>query len=161
MFIYLSFLGAFDRYWWDIKILKGINFRTPRSNNTHCKSLISLILSNILDWWNWKENSPFKAIAWKSSWIWINFKEKYSLCRTWFLLDIFKFLIYTKRNVFSSIIYQKGFPQTMTLDELYVFFEKYGKVLQIFMRRFPATRQFKVKETWWKFWIHFYIQIIL
>ena len=58
-----------------------------------------------------------------------------------------RYFIITKINVFSSIIYQKGFPQTMTLDELYVFFEKYGKVLQIFMRRFPATRQFKVKET--------------
>ncbi len=34
----------------------------------------------------------------------------------------------------------------MVLDELYSFFEKYGKVLQIFMRRFPATRQFKVLQ---------------
>ena len=32
----------------------------------------------------------------------------------------------------------------MVLDELYSFFEKYGKVFQIFMRRFPATKQFKV-----------------
>jgi RNA recognition motif-containing protein len=31
----------------------------------------------------------------------------------------------------------------MSLDELYSFFETYGKVLQIFMRRFPTTRQFK------------------
>lgn len=50
-----------------------------------------------------------------------------------------EFEITLKKNT----VYVKGFPQTMVLDELYSFFEKYGKVLQIFMRRFPATRQFK------------------
>ena len=30
-----------------------------------------------------------------------------------------------------------------TLDELYAFFEQHGKILQIFMRRLPASRQFK------------------
>lgn len=39
--------------------------------------------------------------------------------------------------------FQKGFPTELTLDQLYAHFEQYGKVLQIFMRRFPTTRQFK------------------
>ncbi len=31
----------------------------------------------------------------------------------------------------------------MSLDDLQAFFETHGKVLQVFMRRFPATKQFK------------------
>jgi RNA recognition motif-containing protein len=37
----------------------------------------------------------------------------------------------------------KGFSSTTSLDDMYAFFEPYGKVLQIFMRRFPTTKQFK------------------
>jgi len=43
----------------------------------------------------------------------------------------------------QNTVYVKGFPATMTLDELIAYFEKYGKVLQVFMRRFPASKQFK------------------
>lgn len=43
----------------------------------------------------------------------------------------------------QNTVYVKGFPATISLDDLYAFFEPYGKVLQIFMRRFPSTRQFK------------------
>lgn len=43
----------------------------------------------------------------------------------------------------QNTVYVKGFPGNITLDELYGYFEQHGKVLQIFMRRFPATRQFK------------------
>lgn len=43
----------------------------------------------------------------------------------------------------KNTIYFKGLPTTMKLDDLYEFFEKHGKVLQICMRRFPATKQFK------------------
>ena len=34
----------------------------------------------------------------------------------------------------------------MTLDELYDFFGKQGTVLQIFMRKLPSTKQFKVSS---------------
>lgn len=43
----------------------------------------------------------------------------------------------------QNTVYVKGFPATTTLDDLYAFFEPHGKVLQIFMRRFPTTKQFK------------------
>jgi len=43
----------------------------------------------------------------------------------------------------QNTVYAKGFPSTMLLDQLYAFFEQHGKVLQIFMRRFPTTKQFK------------------
>ena len=46
-------------------------------------------------------------------------------------------------NLKQNTVYVKGFDTEMSLDELYSFFEQYGKILQIFMRRFPATRQFK------------------
>lgn len=46
-------------------------------------------------------------------------------------------------NLKQNTVYVKGFPNTITLDQLYEFFEKHGKILQIFMRRFPATKQFK------------------
>ena len=45
----------------------------------------------------------------------------------------------------QNTVYVKGFPadaQT-SLDDLMVFFEQFGKVLQVFMRRFPATKAFK------------------
>ena len=47
-------------------------------------------------------------------------------------------------NLKQNTVYVKGFPTTMVLDDLYPFFEKHGKVLQVFMRRFPTTKQFKV-----------------
>lgn len=40
-------------------------------------------------------------------------------------------------------VYAKGFPETATLDELIAYFETHGKVLQVFMRRTPATKLFK------------------
>lgn len=40
-------------------------------------------------------------------------------------------------------VYAKGFPETATLDELITYFETHGKVLQVFMRRTPATKLFK------------------
>jgi len=43
----------------------------------------------------------------------------------------------------QNTIYVKGLPTTLTLDDLMSFFEKNGKVLSIFMRRFPASKQFK------------------
>jgi len=43
----------------------------------------------------------------------------------------------------QNTIYVKGFSATMTLDDLMSFFEKHGKVLSIFMRRFPASKEFK------------------
>lgn len=46
-------------------------------------------------------------------------------------------------NLKQNTIYVKGFPSEMSLDDLYTFFEEHGKVLQIYMRRFPATKQFK------------------
>ncbi|CAF0825707.1 unnamed protein product [Brachionus calyciflorus] len=46
-------------------------------------------------------------------------------------------------NLKQNTVYVKGFAPEMTLDELYGFFEQHGKVLQIFMRRLPATKQFK------------------
>lgn len=45
--------------------------------------------------------------------------------------------------VFSASFSQKGFPTDMTLDALITYFETHGKVLQVFMRRFPSTKQFK------------------
>jgi len=46
-------------------------------------------------------------------------------------------------NLKQNTVYVKGFPGTLSLDDLYAFFEPHGKVLQIFMRRFPGTKQFK------------------
>ncbi|RNA27128.1 lupus La [Brachionus plicatilis] len=46
-------------------------------------------------------------------------------------------------NLKQNTVYVKGFAPEMTLDDLYSFFDQHGKVLQIFMKRFPATRQFK------------------
>lgn len=43
----------------------------------------------------------------------------------------------------QNTIYVKGFPTTLSLDELIEFFKSHGKVLQVFMRRFPANKQFK------------------
>lgn len=43
----------------------------------------------------------------------------------------------------QNTLYVKGFPEKITLDDLQSFFEAHGKVLQVFMRRFPATKQFK------------------
>lgn len=43
----------------------------------------------------------------------------------------------------QNTLYVKGFPEKMSLDDLQTFFETHGKVLQVFMRRFPATKQFK------------------
>jgi hypothetical protein len=45
----------------------------------------------------------------------------------------------------QNTVYVKGFPNTLTLDELINFFEPHGKTLQTFMRRFPSTKQFKVR----------------
>lgn len=45
----------------------------------------------------------------------------------------------------QNTVYVKGFPETLTLDELIAFFEQYGKVSKIFMRRFPTTKAFKGK----------------
>lgn len=46
-------------------------------------------------------------------------------------------------NLKQNTVYVKGFSSEMSLDDLYSFFDQHGKVLQIFMKRFPATRQFK------------------
>jgi lupus La protein len=43
----------------------------------------------------------------------------------------------------QNTLYVKGFPEKMSLDDLQTWFEQYGKVLQVFMRRYPATKQFK------------------
>lgn len=43
----------------------------------------------------------------------------------------------------ANTVYVKGFPEAMTLDELIAFFEPYGKILQVFMRRAPMTKLFK------------------
>jgi len=43
----------------------------------------------------------------------------------------------------QNTVYVKGFPTDLNLDTLISFFETYGKVLQVFMRRFPSTKQFK------------------
>lgn len=43
----------------------------------------------------------------------------------------------------QNTVYVKGFPTDMTLDALITYFEAYGKILQVFMRRFPSTKQFK------------------
>ena len=42
-----------------------------------------------------------------------------------------------------NTVYVKGFPATLTLDDLLTFFEPFGKVLQIFMRRIPLSKTFK------------------
>jgi len=46
-------------------------------------------------------------------------------------------------NLKQNTVYVKGFPTSLSLDDLYSFFEAHGKVLQVFMRRFPTTKQFK------------------
>lgn len=46
-------------------------------------------------------------------------------------------------NLKQNTVYVKGFSAETTLDELYAFFEAHGKIIQIFMRRLPATKQFK------------------
>lgn len=43
----------------------------------------------------------------------------------------------------ANTVYVKGFPEAMTLDELFTFFESHGTILQIFMRRAPMTKLFK------------------
>jgi lupus La protein len=43
----------------------------------------------------------------------------------------------------KNTVYVKGFPEELSLDELYAFFEKHGTIQQIFMRRFPANKKFK------------------
>jgi len=42
-----------------------------------------------------------------------------------------------------NTVYVKGFPDTMSLDDLIAFFEPHGKVLQVYMRRAPLTKNFK------------------
>jgi lupus La protein len=46
-------------------------------------------------------------------------------------------------TVKQNTVYVKGFPETLSLDELISYFEGHGKVLQVFMRRFPSTKKFK------------------
>lgn len=46
-------------------------------------------------------------------------------------------------NLKQNTVYVKGFPGSLSLDDLFAFFEPHGKVLQVFMRRFPGTKQFK------------------
>lgn len=43
----------------------------------------------------------------------------------------------------KNTVYVKGFDDNLSLDDLFAFFEPFGKVLQVFMRRFPLTKQFK------------------
>lgn len=40
-------------------------------------------------------------------------------------------------------VYAKGFPITTTIDELLEFFGKFGRCLNVFMRRLPSSRKFK------------------
>lgn len=40
-------------------------------------------------------------------------------------------------------VYVKGFPPTATIDELLEFFGRFGKCINVFMRRYPKTRKFK------------------
>lgn len=40
-------------------------------------------------------------------------------------------------------VYAKGFPTTTTIDELLEFFGKFGRCLNVYMRRLPSTRKFK------------------
>ncbi|KAL3190918.1 hypothetical protein MRX96_019161 [Rhipicephalus microplus] len=40
-------------------------------------------------------------------------------------------------------VYAKGFPSTATLDDLLEFFGRFGKCINVFMRRYPETRIFK------------------
>jgi lupus La protein len=53
--------------------------------------------------------------------------------------DLAEFEMTSKKNT----VYVKGFPESLNLDELYSFFEKFGKVLNIYMRRIPSTKTFK------------------
>lgn len=46
----------------------------------------------------------------------------------------------------ENTAYVKGFPDTLTLDDFFTFFEKYGKVIKIFMRRIPSTKKFSVSN---------------
>lgn len=43
----------------------------------------------------------------------------------------------------KNSLYVKGFPETLSLDDLMSFFEAHGTILQVFMRRFPLTKKFK------------------
>lgn len=43
----------------------------------------------------------------------------------------------------KNTLYVKGFPETLSLDDLMSFFETHGTILQVFMRRFPLTKKFK------------------
>lgn len=43
----------------------------------------------------------------------------------------------------ANTVYAKGFPESMSLDDLIAFFETHGKVLQVYMRRIPLTKAFK------------------
>jgi len=43
----------------------------------------------------------------------------------------------------ANTVYVKGFPESISLDELFSFFESHGKILQVFMRRAPMTKLFK------------------
>ncbi|KAL1440945.1 hypothetical protein MTO96_008991 [Rhipicephalus appendiculatus] len=40
-------------------------------------------------------------------------------------------------------VYVKGFPPTASIDELLEFFGRFGKCINVFMRRYPKTRKFK------------------
>uniref|UniRef100_L7M4W4 Putative receptor-mediated endocytosis n=1 Tax=Rhipicephalus pulchellus TaxID=72859 RepID=L7M4W4_RHIPC len=40
-------------------------------------------------------------------------------------------------------VYVKGFPPTATIDELLEFFGRFGKCINVFMRRYPKSRKFK------------------
>uniref|UniRef100_A0A224Z3R0 Lupus La protein n=1 Tax=Rhipicephalus zambeziensis TaxID=60191 RepID=A0A224Z3R0_9ACAR len=40
-------------------------------------------------------------------------------------------------------VYVKGFPPTAGIDELLEFFGRFGKCINVFMRRYPKTRKFK------------------
>lgn len=42
-----------------------------------------------------------------------------------------------------NTVYAKGFPESLTLDDLISYFEQYGKVLQVHMRRVPLSKAFK------------------
>ncbi|XP_037271670.2 lupus La protein [Rhipicephalus microplus] len=48
---------------------------------------------------------------------------------------------YQKLNELS--VYAKGFPPTATIDELLEFFGRFGKCINVFMRRYAKTRTFK------------------
>ncbi|CAN7999327.1 unnamed protein product [Ixodes pacificus] len=42
-------------------------------------------------------------------------------------------------------VYAKGFPVTATIDDLLEFFGQFGRCLNVFMRRLPSSRKFKVR----------------